>query len=94
VPFRRFILIDLFCATVVISFFFSLGYIFAYKIREWLQAIRQAEYALSGSLLAVIAVVGLYFYVRRRRARADALRDGAAGGELPNAAKEQTKSVA
>jgi membrane protein DedA with SNARE-associated domain len=94
VPFRRFILIDLFCATVVISFFFSLGYIFANQIRAWLQAIRQAEYALSGSLLAVIAIAGLYFYVRRRRARAEALNLGAAGSDLPNPASEQSKSVA
>lgn len=94
VPFRRFILTDLFCATVVISFFFSLGYIFANQIRAWLQAIRQAEYALSGSVIAVIAVVGLYFYIRRRRARLESSSTAEADA-LPGAsAGEHTKSVA
>jgi membrane protein DedA with SNARE-associated domain len=70
VPFRRFILTDLFCATVVVTFFFSLGYIFANQIRDWLDRIRHAEYTITGAALAVIAVVGLYFYIRRRRSRA------------------------
>lgn len=94
VPFRRFILIDLFCATVVISLFFSLGYIFANQIRAWLVAIRQAEFALTGSVLAVIAVVGLYFYMRRRKAREATMHQTSSDHELSAAGQEQTKSVA
>lgn len=94
VPFRRFIAIDLFCATVVISFFFSLGYIFANQIRAWLEAIRQAEYALTGSVLAVIAVAGLYCYLRRRRAREAATHQVSCEHELSSAPSDQTKSVA
>lgn len=95
VPFRRFILTDLFCATLVISFFFSLGYIFAYKIRDWLEAIKQAEYTISGSVVAAIAIACLYFYLRRRRARLDSLSGLSADADLSTAtAKEHSKSVA
>lgn len=83
VPFRRFLLTDLFCATVVVTFFFSLGYAFANHIRSWWQTIRHAEYAVTGIVLLVIAGVGLYFYFRRRRAQA-----------AVNPASDRTESVA
>lgn len=89
VPFRRFILTDLFCATVVITLFFSLGYAFANHIRDWWQAIRHAEYTLT--VVAVIAIVGLYFFIRRRRARLIAETEAPLGAK---AAKEHSKSVA
>lgn len=93
VPFRRFILTDLFCATVVVSFFFSLGYLFAKHIRDWLDRIRHAEYTLTGTALAVIAVVGLYFYVRRRRSKA--LLESTTHSPLaPATPQDQSKSVA
>lgn len=93
VPFRRFMLTDLFCASIVVTFFFSLGFLFANHIRDWLERIRHAEYALTGTALAVIAVVGLYFYARRRRSRA--LLDAASEPALsPSAAQDQSKSVA
>lgn len=93
VPFRRFLLTDLFCATVVVSFFFSLGFIFANSIHAWLESIRRAEFALTGTVLAGIAVVGIYYYYRRRRGRA---RHGAAGvDDLDrNPAQDRKQSVA
>lgn len=94
VPFRRFLLMDLLCATVVVSFFFSLGYIFAYHIRAWLESIRHAEYALTGTVLSTIAVVGLYYYwVRRRRAKT--LLDPPVDPAAPPAkAQDRSQSVA
>ena len=45
-PFRRFIIIDLFCATTVIGVVFGLSYYFGAPILRW---IRNTEYILSGN---------------------------------------------
>ena len=47
VPFRRFLLVDTFCATTVIGLFFSLSYRFASQIQGWWDEIRKAEIALT-----------------------------------------------
>jgi len=67
VPFRRFIVVDLFCAAIVICTFFGLSYYFAEHITGWFHNIRNAEVAISVIVVAAIASVVLYFYVRRRR---------------------------
>jgi membrane protein DedA with SNARE-associated domain len=64
ISFRRFLLLDLFAATVVVGVFFGLTYVFGEAIAAW---IRDAEWWLTGAVLAIVAVVGLLFYMRRRK---------------------------
>lgn len=84
VPFRRFLLVDLFCATLVISAFFALGYFCSAQIGRWWTWIRNAELALT---LAVVLTAGvlLWYWLRRRRAQ----RQAAAAPHEP-AANERT----
>ena len=63
-PFRRFIAIDMFCATTVIGVVFGLSHCFGGTIYRW---IRGAEYTLTGIVLIAIVVVAIIFYRRRRK---------------------------
>jgi len=67
ISFRRFVLVDLFCAGVVICTFFGLSYLFAERIVGWFQRIRNAEVAITVAIVAAVVGVVLYFYVRHRR---------------------------
>jgi membrane protein DedA with SNARE-associated domain len=67
VPFRRFLLVDLFCAGLVICTFFGLSYLFAERITGWFHSIRNAEVAITVLVVTVVASVVLFFYVRHRR---------------------------
>ncbi len=66
IPFRRFIFVDLFCASTVIGLFFGLSYYFGGRIFD---SIRTAEWWLTGILIGVLAVVLLVCFVRYRRGR-------------------------
>ncbi|HEY4308008.1 MAG TPA: DedA family protein [Pirellulales bacterium] len=67
VPFRRFLLVDLFCAGLVICTFFGLSYLFAERITGWFHSIRNAEVAITVLVVTVVASVVLFFYIRHRR---------------------------
>ncbi|MBI2826081.1 MAG: DedA family protein [Planctomycetia bacterium] len=67
IPFRRFVLVDLFCAAIVITTFFGLSFLFAEHIADWWDRIRRAEVALTVAIVAALIGVLLYFYVRHRR---------------------------
>ncbi|MBN1910042.1 MAG: DedA family protein [Pirellulales bacterium] len=64
VPFRRFFLIDLFCATAVIGTFFGLSYYYGATITHW---IRRAEVVLTIVVVLTIIAVGIYFWRRHHR---------------------------
>ena len=64
-PFRRFILCDLICATLVVGTFFGLSYFYGEKITE---LVMDAEKTFTLILLAVAGVVFLW-WMRRRRQR-------------------------
>jgi membrane protein DedA with SNARE-associated domain len=64
-PFRRFMLIDAVCATLVITLFFGISYFFGSTVLEW---IRKGEYLLTGLVVAAAAVAAAVFFVRNRRA--------------------------
>ncbi len=70
VSFKRFILIDLICATAVVGTFFGLTYLFGQYIP---QLIRQAEVWLT--VVVVIAVLALVVYLVRRHYRRVAADD-------------------
>jgi len=64
VPFRRFLMIDLVCATTVIGLFFSLSYKYGKDITDWT---RRAEFGLWG--VVALALLGVCIYYRRRHLR-------------------------
>ena len=68
VPFRRFLLVDAFCATIVVSAFFGLSYYFAPHIETMWKWIHNSQYALT--ILAVVVGFGLlgwFLWQRQRR---------------------------
>jgi membrane protein DedA with SNARE-associated domain len=64
VPFRRFLLTDLFCATAVVGIFYWLTYAFGDHIARWL---RQAELGLTTLIVVAILAVAAFFYSRHRK---------------------------
>jgi len=63
VPFRRFLLMDLLCATVVVSLFFSLAYFFGHTVIEYA---RRVEIGLTSVVVLAAIVAACWFYWRRR----------------------------
>ena len=61
VSFRRFLLIDLICATTVVGTFFGLSYLFGQQIAQW---VWHVEVLLT--VIAVVALAGVAFYLWRR----------------------------
>ncbi len=68
VPFRRFVLVDMFCAGVMISVFYGLAYFFSNHVLTW---IRQAEWAATIVIAAVAAGALVAYRVYRRRRAAE-----------------------
>jgi membrane protein DedA with SNARE-associated domain len=68
VPFRRFVLIDSFCATLVVSTFFGLSYYFASHIETLWRWIHNSQYALTFIVVvAALGFVGWWLWYRRHR---------------------------
>jgi membrane protein DedA with SNARE-associated domain len=63
IPFRRFLLMDLFCATAVVGTFFGLTYFFGEQVAA---LFRGVEIGLTVTVLLVIAIVVAVFLWRRR----------------------------
>jgi membrane protein DedA with SNARE-associated domain len=64
VPYLRFLLIDMFCASLVVTTFFFLAYFFGDSVLGW---IRDAEVTMTIAVLLVVVGVGLVLYVRSRK---------------------------
>jgi membrane protein DedA with SNARE-associated domain len=64
VPYRRFLLIDMVCATIVVSLFFWLSYFFGEPVLGW---IRDAEITVTIGVVLVVTGIGLFLYLRSRR---------------------------
>jgi membrane protein DedA with SNARE-associated domain len=93
VPFRRFVVADMLCASIVIPLFFGVAYLFSDHVNRLWQLMRRAEIAISVAVvLAAIAGVFVVRYVRKRRAAEDAAAEARRGD--PRVAKEMEKSVA
>lgn len=80
VPFRRFLLIDLFCASTVIGTFFGLSYRYGTTITR---LIRHVEYVLSGVVFVALVAVGLYLWYRHRRRLAQRLMESTLAPKVP-----------
>jgi membrane protein DedA with SNARE-associated domain len=62
-PFRKFIMIDLVCATLVVSCVFGLSYAFGAGVLSW---IRDAEWTLTITIALVSIIAGVYLYWNRK----------------------------
>lgn len=67
IPFRQFIFCDLVSASVVVSMFFGLSYLFAEQFISIWQKIKRAEIALTVTVVAAVIGIVAYFYIRHRR---------------------------
>ena len=69
--FRRFVLIDAFCATCVVGLFFGLSYAYGERVAGW---IRDSEVGLTVLVaIAAVAVLGVFLWRRFRRKQAELL---------------------
>ena len=84
-PFWRFMLIDLFCATSVICTFFWLSYFIGDRVYVW---IHRGEWVLTGIVAVVVVIVAFYFWRRHKRRVAEEeevqLLEASSGDEMPN----------
>lgn len=65
--FRRFILIDAFCATAVVGLFFGLSYAYGDRVTALIALIRRSEARLSIFVGAALFVIACYFIWRHYR---------------------------
>lgn len=100
-PFRRFIVVDAFCASLVVSLFFALSFMFSEAFENLWNSIHRAEVWLTATLGIVALGVVLYFVLRRRR-RLNRIRlrrlrrknQGASPSASAEASAQESKSVA
>ena len=70
IPFRRFMLIDSFCATSVVGLFFWLSYAYGDRLTG---LVRRSEIAFTVAVIIAVSVVLGWFYWKRRRRQASLL---------------------
>jgi membrane protein DedA with SNARE-associated domain len=87
-PYRRFLLYDLVCATLVVGTFFSLSHIYG---REIYRLVRRAEWSLTLIILLVLGVVFLWWMRRRRQRLLDAAIEARALAEKEKQASEEVE---
>ena len=78
VSFRRFLMIDLFCATMVVGTFFWLTYLFGTTITKW---IKEGEAVLT--IVVMLALAGVSIYLWRRYYRKLTLAKSNSGNDSP-----------
>jgi membrane protein DedA with SNARE-associated domain len=79
VPFRRFLIIDAVCATIVIGMFFGLSYRYGDRVVAW---IRGSQISVTLVLLILVAIVVTVIYSRgRRRVELQNVRKGEVGSQ-------------
>lgn len=60
-PYRKFLLCDVICATVTVGFFFALSYQFGDEVMDW---IRNVEWTLTALVALALVLAGGYLYFR------------------------------
>jgi membrane protein DedA with SNARE-associated domain len=76
VPYRRFLMYDVVCVSVMVSIVFFLAYCFGDDVLNW---VRRAEWTATLAVAAVVVVVGIVLY-RRRGAVVQAILDQESSG--------------
>ena len=64
VSFRRFLMIDLLCATCVVGTFFGVAYLFGGAIANW---VKRAEFGLTALVALAAAAVALFLWRRHKQ---------------------------
>jgi membrane protein DedA with SNARE-associated domain len=64
VPYRRFLVYDMVCASLVVTTFFFLAFLFGERVMDW---IRDAEITATIAVVLIVTGVGLFLYLRSRR---------------------------
>lgn len=95
VPYRRFLLIDVTCASIVVTLFFSLAYMFGDNV---LGLIRDAEITATIAVALIVVGIGIFLYVRSRRkvteiVMSEAEESGAESRESGRVARVVSQSV-
>jgi len=91
-PFRRFLLIDGLCATVVVTLFFFLSYFFGQQVKD---VIQQVEHGLLYTVLGVAAAAVIIGYAIRYRRRMRQLQESGNGDNAnPDIASLPTEASA
>jgi membrane protein DedA with SNARE-associated domain len=90
VSFRRFLMIDLFCAAVVVGTFFWLAYLFGEPIAKWVQS---AEVVLTIVVVVAMAIVVLYLWRRYKRKLAPAGADPDGNPQSPGGASGNSSQL-
>jgi membrane protein DedA with SNARE-associated domain len=72
VSFKRFLLIDLVCATAVVGTFFSLTYFYGKEITAW---VKRAQVGLSVTVGAVLVILVIYLWYRHVKKQQTAVAD-------------------
>lgn len=67
VSFKRFVIVDAFCATLVVSVVFSLSHFFGHNIANY---IRRGQWGVTGVVAVAVLIAALIFYFRHRKAKA------------------------
>jgi membrane protein DedA with SNARE-associated domain len=74
--FRRFILIDAFCATSVVGLFFGLSYAYGERLTTLFGLIRRSEIGLTVAIIVAACVVLCFFLLKRYRRKREIMRGG------------------
>ncbi len=89
-PFRHFLAIDAFCATIVVSTFFGLSYAFAAHIDIIWHWIHSSQYAITSLVVLGAAIAAAWFFLRRRVRRG--LEEPVPAGEtLPHTERREER---
>jgi membrane protein DedA with SNARE-associated domain len=92
VPFRRFLLVDTFSATVVIGLFYSLAFLFGEHIGP---LIREGQVALTIIVIVAVITAGGFLLWRHRKRKLEAVAQHSPSGfqSAPRAAPDAEKSA-
>ena len=94
VPFRRFLVVDALCASVVVSLVFVLSFLYGHAVKEWL---RRSQWTVTIIVVAAVLIAALIYFVRKRLMAATAVEAGVASTKpapLKNNATDTNRSVA
>lgn len=84
-PYRKFILLDLICASIVVSIVFGLSYLFGQGVLVW---IRDAEKTFTIAVVFVSIIAGIYLYWNRK-----SLFKAVFGDKQPDESKPETNEA-
>lgn len=76
VSFRRFLMIDLLCATCVVGTFFGVAYLFGETIAKW---VKRAEFGFTVAVVLAVAGAGIFLW-RRYKRKSSAVKQNRRGG--------------